>query len=43
MVNVKFEAQKGRLYANEIEERPRFGLELLGGVTIDLIVEKQVP
>ena len=43
MVDVKFEGQKGRLYANEIEENPRFGLELLGDVTIDPIVEKPVP
>ena len=43
MVDVKFEAQRGRLYANETEESPRFGLELLGDVTIDPIVEKQVP
>ena len=42
-LNIKFDAPKGRLYANEIEENPRFGLELLGDVTIDPIVEKQVP
>ena len=42
-LDVKFDAPKGRLYANEIEENPRFGLELLGDVTIDPIVEKQVP
>lgn len=43
MLDVKFDAPQGRLYANEIEENPRFGLELLGDVTIDPIVEKQVP
>ena len=42
-LDVKFDAPKGRLYANEIEENPRFGLELLGDVTIDPIVERQVP
>jgi len=41
--DITFDAPKGRLYANEIEENPRFGLELLGDVTIDPIVEKQVP
>lgn len=43
MLDVKFDAPQGRLYANEIEENPRFGLELLGDVTIDPIVERQVP
>ncbi len=42
-LDVKFDAPQGRLYANEIEENPRFGLELLGDVTIDPIVERQVP
>ena len=42
-LNIKFDAPKGRLYANEIEENPRFGLELLGDVTINPIVERQVP
>jgi hypothetical protein len=42
-LDVKFDAPQGRLYANEIEENPRFGLELLGDVTIDPIVEIQVP
>ncbi len=42
-LDIKFDAPKGRLYANEIEENPRFGLELLGDVTIDPIVERQVP
>ncbi len=42
-LDIKFDAPRGRLYANEIEENPRFGLELLGDVTIDPIVERQVP
>ncbi len=42
-LDVQFDAPKGRLYANEIEENPRFGLELLGDVTINPIVERQVP
>ena len=42
-LDIKFDAPKGRLYANEIEENPRFGLELLGDVTINPIVERQVP
>ena len=42
-LDIKFDAPQGRLYANEIEDNPRFGLELLGDVTIDPIVEKQVP
>ncbi|MEC4681845.1 MAG: carboxypeptidase-like regulatory domain-containing protein [Nitrospirota bacterium] len=42
-LDVQFDAPKGRLYANEMEENPRFGLELLGDVTINPIVERQVP
>ena len=42
-LDITFDAPKGRLYANEVEENPRFGLELLGDVTINPIVEKQVP
>ena len=42
-LDVQFDAPQGRLYANEIEDNPRFGLELLGDVTIKPIVEKQVP
>lgn len=42
-LDIKFDSPKGRLYANEIEENPRFGLELLGDVTINPIVERQVP
>ncbi len=42
-LDIKFDAPQGRLYANEIEENPRFGLELLGDVTINPIVERQVP
>ena len=38
-----FDAPTGRLYANEMEENPRFGLELLGDVTINPIVKRQVP
>ena len=43
VLDIKFDAPQGRLYADEIEENPRFGLELLGDVTIDPIVERQVP
>ena len=42
-LDITFDAPKGRLYANEVEENPRFGLELLGDVTINPIVEKQIP
>lgn len=42
-LDIRFEAPKGRLYANVVEEHTRFGLELLGDATIEPIVEKQVP
>ena len=42
-LDIQFEAPKGRLYANVLEEKTRFGMELLGGATIDPIVEKQIP
>jgi len=41
--DIRFEAPKGRLYANALEDTPRFGMELLGDAVIDPIVEKQVP
>lgn len=41
--DIQFDAPKGRLYANALEETPRFGMELLGDAVIDPIVEKQVP
>ncbi|MGB0910029.1 MAG: carboxypeptidase-like regulatory domain-containing protein [Nitrospirales bacterium] len=40
-LDIQFDAPKGRLYANEIEETPRFGMELLGNSTIEPIVELQ--
>ncbi|MGE0474414.1 MAG: carboxypeptidase-like regulatory domain-containing protein [Nitrospirales bacterium] len=42
-LDVQFEAPQGRLYANALEDTPRFGMELLGDAVIDPIVEKQVP
>ena len=40
-LNVKFNAPKGRLYANEAQEQTRFGMELLGGKEIKPTVELQ--
>ena len=38
---IEIDAPKGRLYANEVSEGTRFGVELLGDVTINPIVERQ--
>ena len=38
---IEIDAPKGRLYANEVSEGTRFGMELLGGATINPIVERQ--
>ena len=38
---IDIDAPKGRLYANEISEGTRFGMELLGAATIKPIVERQ--
>ena len=38
---IAIDAPKGRLYANEVSEGTRFGMELLGEATIKPIVERQ--
>lgn len=38
---IEIEAPRGRLYANEVSEGTRFGMELLGGATIKPVVELQ--
>ena len=38
---IDIDAPKGRLYANEVSEGTRFGMELLGDVAIKPIVERQ--
>ena len=38
---IEIDAPKGRLYANEMSEGTRFGVELLGDVTIKPLVERQ--
>ncbi len=40
-LEITIDAPKGRLYANEVSEGTRFGMELLGDVTINPIVERQ--
>ena len=40
-LQIDIDAPKGRLYANEVSEGTRFGVELLGDVTIKPIVELQ--
>ena len=40
-LQIDIDAPKGRLYANEISEGTRFGMELLGEATIKPIVERQ--
>ncbi len=40
-LQIDIDAPKGRLYANEISEGTRFGMELLGAATIKPIVERQ--
>ena len=38
---IAIDAPKGRLYANEVSEGTRFGMELLGEATIKPIVKRQ--
>ena len=38
---IAIDAPKGRLYANEVSEGTRFGMELLGDATINPIVKRQ--
>lgn len=40
-LDVDFDAPKGRLYANEAQENPRFGQAVLGDVKIKATVKKQ--
>lgn len=40
-LNMKFDAPKGRLYANQAQENTRFGTELLGDAEIVPVVEQQ--
>lgn len=40
-LNVEISAPRGRLYANELEDNPRFGLSLMGGTKIVPSVELQ--
>lgn len=40
-LQIDIDAPKGRLYANEMSEGTRFGMELLGSATIKPIVERQ--
>ncbi len=40
-LQIEIDAPKGRLYANEMSEGTRFGMELLGDVTVKPSVERQ--
>jgi hypothetical protein len=40
-LDAKIEAPVGRLYANQLEENPRFGIEMMGDMKIVPSVEKQ--
>ena len=40
-LDAKIEAPVGRLYANQLEDNPRFGIEMMGDIKIVPSVERQ--